>query len=141
MVALHPVEGVVKLLHRRVATLRSGRNCRRGNTSLSDTQVVTALVDKLGAVDFGEEQNTAAGQTEACFVHHVLSYGPTPCRHVGETDRRLSAVIRKSRKRRVDVVQKVDDATEGLIVPDVFNVMVLHHVEVKANRREATSLA
>src|SRR5437763_11662739 len=50
-------------------------------------------------------------------------------------------MIRKSGECRIDVIEKVNDAAKILIVPNVFNVMVLCDIEVQANRRETASLA
>ncbi len=86
------------------------------------------------------EQSAAACQSEASFVDDVLRDGPTPRGRVRKAVRILATEIRKTGERRIDTVEKVNRRSELLIVPDVFEVVVLGQVEVQTNRRELANL-
>ena len=49
-------------------------------------------------------------------------------------------MIRKSRERRVAVIQKVGNRIKLLVVRDVFQVMILAKIRVEANSREPARL-
>ena len=104
-------------------------------------QRYATLITELVGRYFAKEERRSALQAKTRLVNEVWTDRPAPGRRVRETVRSLAAMIRKIRKRRIDIVKKIDDTIELLIVRNVLQVVVLAEVGVKPDSRETASLS